>query len=339
MSQLGFASIPSVLQYLRYAESQNLDTNAAIKHAGIDAALLDNQNGRIRGEQFQSLIESLIDQSDDPVFGLNTSQQVQPDSYSVLGFIAMSCSTIGEAIDHIPTFERLVGDMGITTIDKIHHNVILSWHCAYTISKVRQHMIDNVLASWTQYARSLANIEANPDKVLLEREAPSKRVAKAYEAFFKAPVVFGQKRNAIVLPAAFLSLSLRQADLSRLKTLESHAQEQIAELKDPQQRFSVRVSNAIRKQLEMGTARKELIATEFNMTERTLQRKLNAEGHSYQSLLDHVRKELAIEMLKYSDFALQDIAYNLGFSDARSFYRRFKIWMGVTPGGYRKQLE
>ncbi|MFT7373102.1 MAG: hypothetical protein ACI9T9_001796, partial [Oleiphilaceae bacterium] len=35
MKHLGFASIPAVQQYLRYAENQNIDTSSAIRKAGI----------------------------------------------------------------------------------------------------------------------------------------------------------------------------------------------------------------------------------------------------------------------------------------------------------------
>ena len=60
MNHLGFASIPAVQQYLRYADSQGLDTTSAINASGIDPLVLDNANGRIPGEQFQTLIKATV---------------------------------------------------------------------------------------------------------------------------------------------------------------------------------------------------------------------------------------------------------------------------------------
>ena len=180
MKHLGFASIPAVQQYLRYAESQNIDTSDAISKAGITQTVLNTENGRIKGEQFQALIKALIHQSNDPLMGLNSSLHVQPGSYSVLGYILMSCATIGEALQHISRFERLVGDMGITTMSSHGEFMHIQWHCAYPDTEVRQHMIDNVLASWISYARWLANQTTSPNAVRLEHPLPKLEYVQKY---------------------------------------------------------------------------------------------------------------------------------------------------------------
>jgi AraC-like DNA-binding protein len=335
MKHLGFASIPAVQQYLRYAESQNMDTSSAISKAGIAQNIFNIENGRIKGEQFQALIKALLHQSNDPLMGLNSSQHVQPGSYSVLGYIVMSCATIGEALLRISRFERLVGDMGITT-KSVHGDFIhIQWHCAYSDTEVRQQMIDNVLASWTNYARWLANQKTSPHKILLERPLPNLEDIQKYEVFFNCPIEFEAKQNAIILHQDLLKEPLRQPDKLLLKTLESHAENQISALNEKDLSFSIRVSNTIRTQLNLGVARKELVAEELNMTARTLQRKLANEDSSYQTLLDHIRLERASDMLNNTPLTIQDIAFNLGFSDGRSFHRSFKNWTGRTPGEYR----
>jgi AraC-like DNA-binding protein len=71
------------------------------------------------------------------------------------------------------------------------------------------------------------------------------------------------------------------------------------------------------------------------MTERTLQRRLQEAGTGYQNILDDIRRETAIEWLTTSQVAINEIASNLGFSEVRSFQRRFKYWTGHAPGEYR----
>lgn len=338
MKLLGFASIPAVQQYLRYAYSQKLDTEAAILYAGIDPNVLVNANGRIPGAQFQALIRALLLQSNDPLMGLHTGLYVQPGSYSVLGYISMSCATIGDAIERIPPYERLVGDMGTTRIERTSKTISLNWRCAYTDDLVRPHMTDNVLASWVNFARWLANHGAAPEKIMLQRPAPeSLSQIKEYEDFFRCPILFSQAKSAVVLSNTLLDTSLRQPDQLLLKTLESHASQQLNELEAKLGSFSLSVMQVVRKQLNLGQARKELVADELGVSLRTLQRKLIAEGTQYQRIADEVRLEIAKELLSESKLALQDIAYNLGFADSRSFHRRFKQWTGQTPGEFRKQ--
>jgi AraC-like DNA-binding protein len=39
--------------------------------------------------------------------------------------------------------------------------------------------------------------------------------------------------------------------------------------------------------------------------------------------------------LQNTDLSLESIAYQLGYAEARSFYRGFKQWTGRTAGSYR----
>lgn len=336
MKHLGFASVAAVQQYLRYAKDTNLDINLALQASGISSEIIDQERGRIRGEEFQKLIENLIEQANDPLFGLHTSQQVQPKSYDLLGDMTLNCDTIGESMELIQPFEHLVGDMGVSTLSRRDGQVAIAWHAAYSIAHVRTQMIDNVLASWTQYARWLAQQSPPVTLVQLEREQPAQSLLEEYEAFFNCPVEFDQKRNAIIFPEFIMDAPLVRKTDNRLDELTRLAELEMADIAEPGQHFSIRVRHSIRKQLTLGQVQKELVAHEFNMTERNLQRKLNQEGHTYQEMLDQVREELAVELLKGSSFSLQEIAYNLGFSDARSFYRRFRVWRGVSPGEFRR---
>ncbi|HEX4856320.1 MAG TPA: helix-turn-helix domain-containing protein [Limnobacter sp.] len=73
-----------------------------------------------------------------------------------------------------------------------------------------------------------------------------------------------------------------------------------------------------------------------NLTERTFMRHLQAEGTSFQQLLDEVRQEKACWMLENSDIAVENIACLLGYEDPSNFSRTFKRWCGVTPREYRQ---
>jgi len=337
MKHLGFASIPAIQQYLRYADDSGVSIPVALNAAGVSATLLNKENERITGEQFQKLIKSLIEQSNDPLLGLKSGNYVQPGSYSALGYITMSCSTLREAIDRIIPYEKLVGDMGVTTIEAEGDNVLLTWSCAYTDQIVRRHMIDNVLTSWYNYAKWLSNRDEGPLEVRLEYEAPDKVVVSAYEETFNCKVLFNQEKSCLVINKEYMETPLRQPDQSLRKTLEEHASSQISVLSDDSSRLTTRVKNAIRSQLKQGVSRKDIVAEQMGLNARTLQRKLQQESASYQQILDEVRQELAEDYLKNSQLPLQEIAVRLGFTEARSFHRSFKTWTGRTPGDFRDQ--
>ncbi len=94
-----------------------------------------------------------MERCNDPLFGLRCARHVQPGSYSVLGYITMNCSTLGEAIKRIVPYEKLVGDMGTSTISHTQKHTVMRWDCHYKRSDVVSQMVDSCLASWLTYGR------------------------------------------------------------------------------------------------------------------------------------------------------------------------------------------
>ena len=71
------------------------------------------------------------------------------------------------------------------------------------------------------------------------------------------------------------------------------------------------------------------------MSERTLMRRLQDEGSSYNQLLDATRRELAQRYLRQKNLSLGQITYLLGFADQSNFFRACKRWFDASPSQYR----
>ena len=73
----------------------------------------------------------------------------------------------------------------------------------------------------------------------------------------------------------------------------------------------------------------------LNMSPRTLRRRLEKEGTSYQRIKDNARRDVAITLLTRRKMTVSDVAERVGFSDPSAFHRSFKKWTGLSPGEYR----
>ena len=73
----------------------------------------------------------------------------------------------------------------------------------------------------------------------------------------------------------------------------------------------------------------------LNMSARTLRRRLDKEGTSYQRIKDNARRDVAISMLSRDRLTVSEVAEQVGFSDPSAFHRSFKKWTGESPGSYR----
>ena len=96
-----------------------------------------------------------------------------------------------------------------------------------------------------------------------------------------------------------------------------------------------RVRRFVAGTLSDGVPTLSAVASEMGLGPRTLQRRLSESGHSFQSIVDLARKELASKLLRETGLCLAEIAFLTGFSEQSGFTRAFKRWAGQTPRSYR----
>ena len=97
-----------------------------------------------------------------------------------------------------------------------------------------------------------------------------------------------------------------------------------------------RVRRVVADTLGDGVPTLSAVASEMGLGPRTLQRRLSESGHSFQSIVDLARKELALKLLRETELSLAETAFLTGFSEQSGFTRAFKRWAGQTPRSHRR---
>ena len=340
MKMQGQASVPAVKQYLNCAEAHGVGYLPLLEVAGIDAAVLEDNNRSVSGSAMQQLVILLAQASGDACLGLHAAHYVEPASYSVLGYISMSCANLAEVIAKIPIYEKIVGDMGVSfTLDFPDH-VLLGWNCQFTDQLARRHEVETVIASWYTYARNFLHVETSfADCVWFEHAPPDDASLLAeYGEVFDCDVRFSQQASGILLPRDVLAQPLPQANEKLLHTLLDYATQIIVEL-DSNKTVTEQVKDMLRLMLKDSPPSSTLIAEKLGMSGRSLQRKLQKEGSHYKDVLNELRLELALHYLNNTQLTLESIAGKLGYTEPRSFYRSFKQWTGHTAGSYRSEVN
>jgi AraC-like DNA-binding protein len=79
------------------------------------------------------------------------------------------------------------------------------------------------------------------------------------------------------------------------------------------------------------------IAAALNMHSRTMHRRLNAEGTSFQQIKDEVRRDVMLYYLQQTnlDFAL--ISARLGFAEQSVMTRSCNRWFSTSPTKFRSE--
>ena len=100
---------------------------------------------------------------------------------------------------------------------------------------------------------------------------------------------------------------------------------------------SLRVRNYL-SQTDWDRATLSEAAQAMHLTPRTLIRRLEADGTSFQAIKDALRRDLAIRHLQLGQKSIEEIAQDVGFTSAANFHRAFRRWTGNTPSAYRRRI-
>jgi AraC-like DNA-binding protein len=179
----------------------------------------------------------------------------------------------------------------------------------------------------------LTGYKLRPKKINFYFEQPDD--ISEYEKTFDSPLFFNESDCGIYFEKTVLEESILLANPELLTAHEKFAKQELDRLY-PAKRTKDKVSNILRDNLLHGNKMSmDSLASELAMSVRTLQKKLKQEGSSYQTILDGLRKEIALEYLKDPDVTFNDIAFLLGFSEQSAFNRAFKRWTGHKPKDFR----
>lgn len=146
---------------------------------------------------------------------------------------------------------------------------------------------------------------------------------------------FDQSKFSVSLPSDKLDSKLITADPALKSLLVTQLKQKLDEL-NTNRPLNEQVASIIRQNLENVPSIQD-VATNLGLHERTLKRRLQKLGTSYQEILINLRINRSIELLKKSDYKIDEIAHAVGYLSPTTYKRLFKKWTGMTPNSIRKQ--
>jgi AraC-like DNA-binding protein len=103
--------------------------------------------------------------------------------------------------------------------------------------------------------------------------------------------------------------------------------------------MSPSVRAIVRQLLPTGAANLDVIAAQFNVHSKTLQRRLADEETTFFALVDGIRRDTAEHYLRNTDIDLSHLSRELGYTEHSALTRSCKRWFGTGPAAYRRALR
>jgi len=315
-------------------EMGGVDCRAIFAELGLDYAALSDADARFPQDAMTRLWQRAVELSGNPAIGLNMAKVVRPASFHVVGYALMSSRTLKEGFTRLVRYQRIIGEGADLSFRPTPqgYELILAIH-GDRLPAARQSM-EASLAYSLAFCRWMTGQPIKPLQVLFQGPPPAD--LKPFEQVFQGPLRFNADHYGLLFERADMDMPLPTANESLAQLHDRFAGEYLARFAD------TRVTHAARqvlcRLLPQGEPKREAVAQALHLSQRTLQRRLQEEGGSFQQLLDDTRRELAQQYLAQPGLSLLEVAYLLGFADPSNFFRAFRRWFGLTPGEYRARL-
>lgn len=324
------------LAMLAYASARDIDPGLACRRSGFDLDdFRNNPDAGISAPQIENLWRDLVTTSNDPLFGLHLAESMQLAALGVVGQIIQSSRNVQDALTQAGSLVPLVSESFQMRTEQVGKKVFIYLLPDQSVKSDYPHTYQQM----TDYFAVFTIHEL--DGLLLKKVAPlavefpyelSNR--SEYARLMRCNIRRG-KELKITLDSAYLKEEIISAnyDLQRylIKSINGHLQKDKTD-------FGSKVFNHLLSNAYLFDATLESTAANFNVSARTLQRKLHDEGRTFQQIADDVRRHLAVTYLSSGKHQVKDVAFMLGYNEQSALVRAFKRWTGKTPSEFSRQL-
>jgi AraC-like DNA-binding protein len=313
-------------------EELGVRASAVLRRAGLPQGFIDQPRVLLKTEELFALWRAVGEISTNPAIGLLLGTESKTERFHPIGLAALASENLGAAIDQMARYKQLTCPEEIRQEkDDDEWSIQFRWLLA---NEVEPPVLIECCFAWVlSVARHGTGTRVSPLRV--EFVEPRQHV-KTIERHFGCETVCGAPRNAIVFRAADTQRPFVTRNAELLAMLAPQFDRELKQ-ENLDENFADRVRVAIQQKLTGQRPTIEDIADALHISSRTLQRRLQEGGLSFQVALEEARHQLARHYLNNSFLELNEAAYLLGYEDANSFVRAFRTWEGVPPGRWREQ--
>ncbi|MFD6159152.1 AraC family transcriptional regulator [Nocardia sp. NPDC060256] len=330
--------IASVALMVGYAAERGVPVGRMLAGTGLSEPVLRDPDAQIDAHIELTVVRNLVRELPDwPALGVEVGRRYRITTFGIFGFACVSSPTLGEAISFALRYLELSFTFSLPVAEWRAGEFIAWVHDELIPADVRQFLVERDVTAMHQVMSDL--LGRHLPLARAEFRFPEPDYADRIEAVTVVRPRFGQPRNLFAIEPAVLDQPLPQANEQTWAMC-------LAQCRDLVHRRRARTGIAaeVRELLVPGGTDGfagppgiDSVASDLNMSTRTLRRHLDAAGTSYRALLDEVRRALAEEMLSATPLSVSDVAIRLGYAESSTFIYAFKRWTGATPAAYRRE--
>ncbi len=330
----GFTRASSLGPISEFMEGQGGCVARVLRDVDLPFALLEQRDMLVPlREQFRFLERAARETGDD-YFGARLGQVVRTNELSAFGAWVCAAETLWQAIER--AHAGLNGMLQTATQLTLEvDGPRARWWIAFldTETDGRRHNEFLGVGYLIDTVRVYAGRRWRPDLVMtaLPRGSPSAML----EDIFATNVSHGHAAPGISFNASLLQRRLPGSYSNGIPPSQRRTEPQVPAQDDELATIAAVTDLAVLEEYP----RIEWVAAKLGTTRRSLQRRLFANGTTFNHLIEQTLFRRAKSLLREGAVPITEIALQLGYADPAHFTRAFRRWTRVTPSAYRAAAD
>lgn len=299
--------------------------------AGVPLQAFRNPETRIAFAALGRLLAESATATGCEHFGLLVGERFELDGLGAIGYLMRNSATVGEALRALLLHLYLHDRGAVPILINLDASYVLLGYSIYRHGTPgTTHLYDVAIAIGYRVLKAICGPQWKAAYVQFSHGRP--KDPRPYRRLFGPQVRFDTEVSGIVFASSSLNQAIPGAD-PQLRELVLQAIQQARASSTIS--FAELVRGALHQMVLSGTSSAKNVALLFGIHERTLRKRLTAEGANLQSLVSQTRFELAKQLLENTELPLAEIASALHFADATVFSRAFRTWAKTNPREWR----
>lgn len=293
---------------------------------------------RVTPQQYSRLLALLFRELRDETLGSMPDAPTPPGTLRLVAISMLGASQLGPAMQratafnaccrarrHRPQENQLLidGEGRIATLTYLGQG----------IAPRHEHRMLAGLGLWLRFCSWLIGQEIDVLEASCAGPEPGRTAALRH--FMPCPIGFNAGINSVTFSARHLEAPIIRSEADLAEFLPLAPWYMLVAPEAGYQSTAARIRRLLGEDFTRPMPSFDELTRLLGMSARTLRRRLEKEGTSYQRIKDTARRDIAIGLLRDQRLSAVTVAERLGFSDPSAFHRSFRRWTGRSPGQFR----
>jgi AraC-like DNA-binding protein len=321
-----------VVQGLVDAVTANgIDRQSFLTAAKLSPTLLDDEDARLTRSDTFRLCELALDLTGDTAFGLHWGEIYTDSTFTPLSHLIAHSANLRAGFQTLFDYQRLMTDDPRYELVEDGDYVTLRFSSLPDHSpRLRMFVIEMEAVGIYRLLRSFG-ADVRPERVDFAYKPPVYHAE--YARIFQGLERFEQPYSGLTFSRSLMSSVPPHKDDDVRSALQAIASRRVLRL-TKRTPYALRVREQLVKLGPCVRSDMNQVAHALGMSVRSLRRRLEAEGATFNAVANEAAAIIAKQLLEDKHKSIQEAAFEMGFADASGFHRAFKRWTGVTPRSY-----